>query len=888
MKNGLLLLSVLISSLSFGQRFIKNDNSNLKFTEMQLQFSNWQKSTDIKKERGWKYFKRWEAEMQLHTDAQGQFVEPKEYLESAIKLSQEKTSLQNKTSNAVTWYPAGPAVIPDNLTGYMENGIGRINCIAFHPTNPQTYFVGVAQGGLWKTTNNGTSWTPLTDNLPIDRVSDIAIDPNNPNTMYISVCDFEYIGFGLLNGRKRNTHFGIGVYKTTDGGTTWQPTGLSFSMSNGEATLIRKILINSGNSNKLVAAGVSGVYTSNDAGTTWTNVLDSLFWDLTQDPQNPNTLYAATGWVKTANIGSAAIYKSTDFGQTWALLNTGIPTTGIVQRVKLAIAPNDNNYIYAATVDLDGGLFGIYKSTDAGNNWSYINPGNVMGYDDVNSAGGQGTYDLGFAVNSSNKNKVYIGGINLWASDDGANTFNPATHWTLYYGPTIHGDIHFIAQQPLTGNMFVCSDGGIYRTTGIASITWNNAQNGTLWPTQWTNIGSGMQATSFYRISSSRNATGRIIGGAQDNASMYYDGSTWSTVYGGDGMDNYLDPLDDNYMIVSSQYGNFAGSSDGGFNFSQMMPNVNNENAEWTSPIEPDYNNPGVLYAGFTNVSKSIDNGNSWQAISNFPISGAYDNEITAIAATNTNTIYATKRVRYEYGIAGSVYRTSDGGANWTDVTAGLPDSLYYTGIAANPNNANEACVVMAQFSAGNKIFKTSNKGNTWQNISYNLPNIPVNCVKYIPGPNGTIMIGTDLGIYVFDAANNLWVTNSLGLPNVIVTDIDFNVAINKVYLSTFGRGIWSADMSVLAGIKTNLTTNNSIKLYPNINVGNFTIEIPNELLNSQIHLSVIDGMGRIVMEENLKNGNNNVNLKLVSGMYYARISTENNILVKQFVIADQ
>lgn len=157
------------------------------------------------------------------------------------------------------------------------------------------------------------------------------------------------------------------------------------------------------------------MYTSTDAGASWTQRMDSLFWDLVQDPANPDILYAATGWVYNADDGSAGIYKSTDFGNTWTLLNTNIPPTGVVQRVKLAVAPSDPNRIYAVTVNLDFGLDGIYISNDAGNSWQYNNPGvNILEGGDGMGTGGQGNYDLGLVVDASDKDLVYVGGVNIW------------------------------------------------------------------------------------------------------------------------------------------------------------------------------------------------------------------------------------------------------------------------------------------------------------------------------------------------------------------------------------------------------------------------------------------------------------------------------------------
>ena len=887
-----LLLLASVISFSDAQVFLKKNSSDKKltFVEMQRRFNDWSKTVNLKKTKHWKYYKRWENDMQFKTNGRGELGDASIYINEAVKAANKKnTNGMTKAFSSSGWSPVGPIALPGNETGYMQNGIGRINCIAFSPTDSNTYFVGVAQGGVWKTTNNGVSWIPLTDNLPIIRVSDITIDPNNADVMYISLCDFEYIDVSLsLDGRKRNTHYGLGVYKTTDGGITWNPTGLSFQLTNGDASLIRKVLVNPANSNQLVACGVSGMYTSANAGVTWTHTLDSLFWDLVQDPVNPNVLYATSGWLVYANIGSAAIYKSTNFGATWTVLNTNIPATGAVQRIKLAIAPSDHNYIYAFAVDAQEGAYGIYKSTDAGVNWQFINPGvNVLEAGDGSQPGGQGTYDLGFTVNATNKNIVYVGGVNVWASSDGAQTFNPVSHWTLTYGPTIHGDIHFIQTQGTTGNIFVCSDGGLYKTTGITSQTWTAADNGSPWPTSWTTIDDGLAITSFYRISSSKNTTGRLVGGAQDNATFYYDGSSWNTIFGGDGMDNYLDPMNDNNIIGSSQFGSFYFSQDNGHTSISSNINVNNETAEWTSPIVADYNNYGTLYAGFTNVVKSIDGGVSWNSLDSLPFNGIHDNEISALAVANSNSnvLYATRRIRFEYNSSGGAYRTVDGGLNWVDITSNLPDSLYYTSIDVSQSNANTAYVAMAGLTAGVKVYKTINGGTSWQNISFNLPNVPVNCIKTAPVTN-EVWVATDLGLFTFDTNNNTWINQSSGLPNVILTDIEFNMALNKMYVSSFGRGIWESDLTSATGIAEKQQNDIGIELFPSPNSGSFALTISPNLINEILKLEIVDITGKLVYSTVLS-GQTKYNevLDVPSGMYFAKIKGKKLSGVKSFVV---
>jgi photosystem II stability/assembly factor-like uncharacterized protein len=870
---------------SFAQSFFKNTTGRaLTFKELQLQFHNFKSQNNLKTQKNWKSFKRWEHETQLHTNGHGEPDGFEDYVNEAVNVANQKQQGAMGTTAAM-WSPTGPNVLPTNNTGYMENGIGRINCIAFHPTNPNTFFVGVAQGGVWKTTNNGVSWTPLTDNLPITRISDISIDPSNPNTMYISVCDFEYIGVGLfLNGRKRHTHFGLGVYKTTDGGLTWAPTGLTFQLTNGDASLIRKIVVNPANTNELLACGVTGMYRSTNGGTNWTKKLDSLFWDMQQDPVNPNIIYAATGWVMNSNVGNAGVYKSTDFGNTWTVLNTGMPLTGTIQRVKLAIAPSDNNYIYALCVDIMSGLESFYTSTNAGLTWNYILPAlNILESGQGTSSGGQGNYDLGFMVHPTQKNTVYVGGVNMWGSTDGANTFDPVSHWTLNYGATFHGDIHYMAYNPLSSQYFVCSDGGVYRTSNVVISNWSTSN----WPTVWTGMNNGMQVTSFYRLSSSRNSAGRLVAGAQDNATFYYKGGAWSTIFGGDGMDNYLDPLNNNNVFGSSQYGYFYEDGNNGLSTGYPTTNPNWEYCEWVTPVVADYSHPGVLYIGNENVVQSTDNGQTWTTLASIasptltPSGNNTEISALAVSATNSLVVYAARRVRYEYGCPGMIIKTTNGGVSFTDATSNLPDSLYYTGIEINETNPNIVYVCMAGFSAGNKVYSTSNAGGVWKNISYNLPNIPVNCIKQIPG-TGHLMAATDLGVYTLDAGSTVWVNNSMGLPNVIVSDIEFNVALNKVYVSTFGRGIWESSYSAITAMAEKKDNTVDFNLFPSINKGQFSMTFED---HSEKLIEIIDVMGKIVFSQTLKESEVRINLDLASGAYYTRVNSVGKLGVKKFIV---
>ena len=778
------------------QPFIKTSGQPLSFREMQRQFGDFKKQKDLSQEKYWKHFKRYEADMVLHCNGHGEPAGFSEFIREALAAT---THPSNTRVLADPWSPTGPSVLPDNLQGYAPNGMGRINCVAFHPTDTNTWYVGVAQGGLWKTVNNGASYTPLTDNLPNIRISDICLDPNDPNTIYISLCDFAYVDKGLyLDGRKRHTHYGLGVYKSTDGGGTWSATGLTFQNTQGDASLIKKIFINPANSTELLACGVSGMYRSTNSGVSWTKKLDTLFWDMERHPSAPSTIYAASGWLRNADIGNAGVYKSTDFGNTWTQLNTNMPAQGTIQRVDLAIAPGNPSNIYALTCDDLGGFYAIYQSTDAGASWNFKpNAPNILDWNQGSDQGGQGVYDLAICVNDTNENLIYTGGINMWASHDAGENFKKVTHWTYQFGTnTIHADIHNIQQQPVSKHYFVSTDGGLYKAHRIdTSNTGNN------WTTDWTFLSSGMQITSFYRLSTARDNSDRLIAGAQDNSTFYRNSGNWSTVFGGDGMDNFIPANSPGELIGSSQFGTFFYSDNDGFSGYILGTNPLFETSEWTAPIAGDYNNPGVLYVGNQNMVRSNDGGFSWSSLASVNSSSVnnQNTEISAIGVSPSNSlvIYATRRVRHELGLKGFVFKIFGGYTSFMGVTSNIPDSLYFTGIEVHPGNPSEAVISMAGFSSGQKVYRTTDGGINWTNISFNLPNLPVNCVKYT-GNGGQIMVATDIGIYVFHTINNQWINFSGGLPNVITSDIEINPVTNKVYLSTFGRGIWETSLSAV------------------------------------------------------------------------------------------
>jgi photosystem II stability/assembly factor-like uncharacterized protein len=420
----------------------------------------------------------------------------------------------------------------------------------------------------------------------------------------------------------------------------------------------------------------------------------------------------------------------------------------------------------------------------------------------------------------------------------------------------------------------MCNDGGVYKANPI-NIALNT--------TQWNRLSDGMQIPSYYRVNTSKNNPGYVEAGAQDNGSAYFNGTDWVFVYGGDGMDGNIDGSDPKIVIASAQFGDFAISTDGGVTVNSFS--VTTEAGEWTTPIVRDPNNNSILYTGFTNVFKSPDGGTTWSSVSN--LSGP---PITAIAVcpANSNSIYVTKRVVGSTMAGAKAWMTSNGGTNWKDITAGLPDTLYFTSVAVDDVDPNTAWVTCGGFYSGVKIFKTSNGGTNWTNVSYNLPNLPVNTVMKRAG-TGELYVGCDVGIYKLVNGQTTWALFSNGLPNVIVSDIEIQYASQTMYASTFGRGIWSIDLANGTSVTEDPMNEAGIQINPSLNNGEFQLNVTG-MKAEKGTFEIIDITGRKVFSENIGFHSGNYTgsyaLRLNYGLYFAKVSVGNGFSrVQRFVV---
>ncbi|MBI5215150.1 MAG: choice-of-anchor D domain-containing protein [Ignavibacteriae bacterium] len=709
---------------------------------LQQAFNQYWEGKDTKaKGKGWKQFKRWEWFWQQRVDENGD-LPASDILYQRMKEYSAQYSSQDV--NAAGWTLIGPSVVPSS-----GGGAGRVNCVAVNPSNTNMIFAGSASGGLWKSTNGGTTWTSNTDALASLGVTAIVFDPNDSNIMYMATGDAD-----------AGDTYSIGVLKSVDGGTTWSTTGLNYSTSS--TATIRALVAHPTNSNILLATTNSGIYRTTNAGTNWSLVSSGTSRDLEVNKTDP------TVWYATKN--NSGVYKSIDGGATFSLLSgVGLPASP-PGRIGIAVAASSPSTVYALYVNATDGFYGLYKTTNAGASWSLqSNTPNILSWDGTGSDG-QGWYDLVLDVDPTNAAVVYVGGVNMYKSTTSGTSWTKITHWYSGAGyPYIHADQHGMTFHPTNNaTLFVGNDGGVFKSTNSGS--------------SWSDISSGLAITQFYRLGVSQTNVNRIFGGTQDNGTNRVLNGAWEQILGGDGMESLIDYSDENIGYAELYYGDIYRTTNGGNSFSYISGGLG-ESGGWVTPYIINPINPKSIYVGTTKVYKSTNRGTNWAAISG-ALSGGTLASI-AIAKSDTNTIYA--------GDYSWIYRTTNGGSSWTNITSGLP-SASKTYIAVHPNNKDIAFVTISGYGSS-KVYKTTNGGSSWTSISSGLPSIPTNCIVIHPTSTDNMFVGTDVGVYSTTNGGTSWSPFSLGLPNVVVNELEFHTASNKLRAATYGRGFWETSM---------------------------------------------------------------------------------------------
>lgn len=745
------LLPLLLSQLH-SQPWADGDGGtpNRNFYDIQKSFNKYWEGKDVtQKGIGWKQFKRWEWFWEQRVYPTGEFPNPMQIYNESKKLK-----LQKKAKNIIQavgdWSFLGPST---NSGGY--GGLGRVNCIRELPGNSSVLFAGAASGGLWVSTDGGTNWSCNTDDLATLGVTDIVIDPNNTNVMYLATGDGDY-----------GDTYSVGVLKSTDGGSTWNTTGLNWTVT--QVRTISRLLMSPSNSQVIYAGGSAGIYKTTNGGSTWSQVFStSSIKDMEFKPGTPSTIYAAR----------YSVYKSTDDGATWSQLTTGLPTSN-VQRIALGVSSANSEYVYALmSNNTNSGFLGFYKSTNSGTSWTQMSTTpNILGWNtNGGDTGGQGWYDLCMAVSQTNANEVYTGGINIWKSTNGGTSWSCMSSWTS----SVHADQHDLWFAPGTSRLYSGNDGGVYKTT-----------NG---GTSWSWIGSGLKITQFYRIGNSATNSNLVLAGAQDNGTKKRNGTTWSDVIGGDGMECIIDHSNSNIQYGELYYGQILKSTNGGSSFGSMtLPSEYNSSlGSWVTPYVMHPTNASIIYAGYRNVWKTTNAGSSWTQISNFT-SGSLT--VLHVAPSDPNVIYASTG-------SSTLKRTGDGGTNWTSYN--LPSAQYLTYMAIHKTDPNKIWAAFSGYSSGQKVYYSTDGGANWTNISGSLPNVPVNTIVYQNDYYNRVYAGTDIGVFYKDDNTSDWQEFNTYLPNVVVNELEIHYGSSRIRAATYGRGLWEAEIPV-----TTLTLN--------------------------------------------------------------------------------
>jgi hypothetical protein len=732
---------------------------------------------------GWKLFKRWEYYwLQRVNPVTGEFPNTNAFIE--FNRTQFGSNKPFNVSSSASWTALGPG---SSGSGY--SGQGRINCIAFHPSDLNTYWVGSPSGGIWRTTNNGSNWTILNDNMPVLGVSDIAVNPDyaSSNTMYIATGDRDGGSMWSLGGGQRSDNVSAGVFKTTDGGANWFATGLTFVNSAGNN--IGRLIMDPSNSSILFASTREGIYKTINAGSSWTLVYSSAKFinDMKFKPGNSQIIYACNSG------GTPVIIKSINGGTNWSPIYT---YTSSESRCELGVTAANPEMIYALVCTSSRTLNGIYQSTNSGASFTKVYDGtvtnqNLLGYnpDGSDMTGGQGTYDLCIAVSPVDANLLYVGGINLFRSTNGGVSWKGTTNWyDNGVNQAVHADQHMLAFQNST-TLFAGNDGGLYRST-LSGGVWG----------LWVDKTPGLFITQIYRIGASQQNSTKVLIGNQDNGSKLYSSGSWKDVNGGDGMECIVDYSNSNYMYTSIYYGQIERSSDGYASGSVTAITGNIPGGQptgfWVTPFIQDPVVPATLYFGFDRIWKTTSRGDagSWTDLSG-ALSASNKLRSIGMSPSNTAIIYTADQTHVWKTINAN---TATPPAAWTNVTGTLPvTSGYITYLAVKDNDPNTVWVTIGGYSAGKKVYQTIDGGTTWTSISGTLPNIPIMCIAQNKraADRNQLYIGTDAGVYVKDGTND-WSLYSNGLPNCVISDLAFyydavSPANDKLRAGTFARGLW-------------------------------------------------------------------------------------------------
>jgi photosystem II stability/assembly factor-like uncharacterized protein len=686
---------------------------------------------------------------------------------------------------------------------------GRIADIAVNPIHTSTWYVAVGSGGLWKTTNSGITWTPVFDTQPSYSIGTVALDPNNPEIVWVGTGE---------NVSGRHVGWGDGVYKSLDGGATWQQMGLQNSEHIG------RILIDVRNSQVVYVAaegplwssgGERGMYKTTDGGKTWKMILkideDTGVTDAEFDPSNPDIIYAAAyqrrrkTWALISGGPKSGIYKSIDGGESWRRINVGLPQ-GDIGKIGLAVTPANPNVVYA-TIEADNANKGFYRSTDKGESWekrnSYI-------------SGGTGPhYYQEIEASPTNPDLVYQMDVFIQVTHDGGKTFDNGET-----GRAKHSDNHALWIDPANGqHLLVGTDGGLYESFDNG-ITWRHFPN--LPVAQFYKIGLD-NTEPFYNVVVGAQDLGTLLGPSRTTNVEGIRNQDWYVPLGADGYDVAFDPVDPNIVYMEIQEGQLhrLTRTTGEVLNIQPKPEPNDppERWNWDSPIQLSPHHHKTIYYGSQRVWKSTDRGNSWTPISGdlttntgryalemmdrVPgIDALYDNGAMSKFATLTTLSESTLQAGLIYTGSddGLIHVSEDDGKNWRKcgILPKVPALTSINNIEASSHDVNTVFVVADGHQLGDYAsyaFVSTDKGRTWRSIAGDLPaKTLIWVIKQDHVDENLLFIGTEYGLYFSLNKGINWTKLNAGVPTIPFRDIAIHPRDNDLVGASFGRGVYVLD----------------------------------------------------------------------------------------------
>ena len=667
---------------------------------------------------------------------------------------------------------------------------GRVTALDALPGGVTAYLAS-ANGGVFKSTNSGVNWTPISDDMPFFSIGALVIDPNDPELVYV--------GTGEANSSV-DSYDGNGLWRWNDASGGWSHLGLT------ETARIGRVAVDPQNSSRIYVAAMGqqfstdanrGLYRSEDAGQSWEQVLfvnDSTgVADVIVHPTHPETLYAAT-WERVrrptyrrAYGPGCGIWRSADYGETWTRLQTGLPLpSDNVGRIGIAIAKSRPTTVYAQIITGASGGYtglGMYRTEDAGETWTRRD---VSGYTGIfgGPTTGFGWYFGSVWVNPFLPDQVWAGGVTLARSIDGGQTF---ANWT----GAAHVDQHAIWFDPNDpSHIYLGNDGGFYWSVNGGS-TWNKSVD--------------LPITQFYAGTIDPSNPSRLLGGTQDNNTLITAGppSGWSAILGGDGFYCLVDPSNPNIILAEYQFGSYGSgplrSTNGGGSFNAPGGIVGTDRFNWSTPFVMDPGDRNVVLVGSHRVYKSVNNGSSYSIVS-----GDLTTNPAALLTYGTLTTLDISPVSPRVYLAGTddgkVWRSRDAGATWEDISAGLP-VRYVTRVTADAADSNVVYVTHSGFGLDEPlahVHRSADLGDIWLPIAGNLPDAPANDILVDPADPNTLYLGTDVGVFATRNLGAGWYPLGVGMPLQTIFDLTLHAPSRTLVAATHGRSQWKLDLNTL------------------------------------------------------------------------------------------